>query len=143
MKTSINWTKLVTQGRAKAIGIPWSKEEEIALKEGISAEDVRAGLLTLKEVDKANKTGEDDLDRLPIEELNKSAKELGLNIDEDVVARTDLIKEIEKAEESNEDLFKKTRPELSAMAKELEIEFQYIKTTKSDFVELIQKARLK
>ena len=145
MKTSVNWVKLVMQNRAKSIGVPWSREEEIALKSGISAEDVRAGLLTEEnviEADKIDKKAETpNLERLPIDELNEAAK--GIGIDLEVASRSDIIKEIENKMGSKEDLLKMTRPELSALAKELEIEFVYIKTTKSDFVELIQKARLK
>ena len=147
MKTSVNWVKLVMQNRAKAIGVPWSKEDENALKDGISPEDVRAGLLTKEKVVEANKIDEEsetpNLERLPIDELNETAKEMGLGIDLDVASRSDIIKEVEEKTDSNDDLLKMTRPELSALAKELEIEFVYIKTTKSDFVELIQKARLK
>ena len=39
----VNWAKLVAQGRAKAIGIPWTKEEELARRDGVEADDIRTG----------------------------------------------------------------------------------------------------
>ena len=49
----IDWAKLVSQGRAKDIGIPWTEEEVRAvfiLK--IPAEYVRKGILTLEAYEK-------------------------------------------------------------------------------------------
>lgn len=141
MKTTINWARIVSQDRAKAIGIPWSKEDELALKSGISPDDVRAGILTKKEVKKADEKQGVDLERLPKDELIKRAEDLGIILDKDAVVRSDIISEIEKKEESKKDLLKMTRPELSKIAKELKIEFEYIKTTKEDFVKLIEEVR--
>lgn len=100
MRTSINWSKLVTQGRVKAIGVPWSKEEERALKKGISPEDVRAGLLSVRDVKQAEKEekiiGEKSLERMKKAELIARAKELEIEFDETAVTRADLILLIEK-----------------------------------------------
>lgn len=143
MNTIINWTKLVVQNRAKAIGVPWTREDEKALKEGVSAEDVRAGLYTKEEVEAANKKKETDFRRLPINKLNATAKDLGLDYDKDVISRADLINEIEAKTERGEKLLDMTRPELSRLAKGLDVEFVYAENTKSDLVKLIEEARLK
>ena len=47
---SINWGKLVAQGRAKAYGVPWSDEELKALASGVSAEELRKGKVEVKEM---------------------------------------------------------------------------------------------
>ena len=138
MKTDINWTRLVSQNRAKAIGIPWSREEEKAIKDGISPDDVRAGILTKAAVKEADKKDGVDLERLSKDELIEKAENLGVKLDKEAVVRSDIISEIK----GKEDLLKMTRPELSNLAKSLNIEFEYIKTTKTDFVDLIKKARL-
>lgn len=104
MKTHLNWTKLVTQGRVKAVGIPWSREEEQALREGMTPEDVRAGLLTKKEVEKAEKkeekAGEKSLIRMTLDELKVKAKELEIEFDEGAVTRQSLMSEISKAKKA-------------------------------------------
>jgi len=141
MKTTIDWTRIVSQDRAKAIGIPWSKEEEKAIKDGISPDDVRAGILNTKDKEDADKSGKVKLERLSQKEVIDIAKEAGIEFDETVVIKSEIIAEIKKVNERNEDLLAMTRPELSKIAKELEIEFVYIKTTKTDFIELIKKAR--
>ena len=54
MSQSTNWGKLLSQGRCKAFGVPWSDEEAKAvfiLK--IPAENVRQGCLTLEDYEQA------------------------------------------------------------------------------------------
>ena len=53
MQTSLNWGKLIAQGRAKDVGIPWSNEELHAIHElKIPTEYVRDGVLTLDDYSK-------------------------------------------------------------------------------------------
>ena len=141
MKTTIDWTRIVSQDRAKAVGIPWTREEERAIKDGISADDVRAGILDIESKKAADESEEVILARLPIEELNETAKGMGIEFDEGAVVKADIINEIESEEAKVKELLKMTRPELSNLAKSLGVVFEYIKTTKTDFVDLIKKAR--
>ena len=56
MSQSTNWGALLTQGRCKAFGVPWSDKEAYAvfvLK--IPAENVRQGCLTLEDYESAKK----------------------------------------------------------------------------------------
>lgn len=101
--THVNWGKLVGQGRVKAPGIPWSKEEQAALDAGMSVEDVRAGLLTPQAATEVEKTDKKLLTKMKKPELVKRAKELGLEFQEDAVTRADLILEIQQAEEKASD----------------------------------------
>ena len=58
MATTINWGKLLAQGRVKAVGIPWSTEESNAIyKLKIPACYVRQGILTLEDYEQAKKEG--------------------------------------------------------------------------------------
>ena len=104
MSTKINWPKLVQQGRAKAVGIPWSDEEANAIhKLGMKAEDVRNGFLTPKELKEGKAKSEKSKDGGPLEEMSKEdlakkAKERGLEFNIDIVGRGDLVLEIMKAE---------------------------------------------
>lgn len=54
----LNWNLLYSQGRCKAIGVPWTNEEaEARSKLKIPAEYVRQGCLTLEDYEKSlNKT---------------------------------------------------------------------------------------
>jgi len=100
--SGINWAKLVGENRAKAMGIPWSKEELDAIhNKGISVEDVRAGILNKKEVKEADKKEKEDgpdLARMKKSELIDIAKKLGVSFIEEDVIKADLILEIEKAD---------------------------------------------
>ena len=50
---AIEWAKLVAQGRAKDIGIPWSEEEATAIYTlKIPIEYVRKGILTISDYEK-------------------------------------------------------------------------------------------
>lgn len=104
MNTQLNWPKLVNQNRAKAYGVPWSREERDAIKNGISPDDVRAGLLTKKEVEKADKkeTGEKSLLRASKDELIAMAKEMKLNFDFEAITRGALMHEIIEARNKKE-----------------------------------------
>lgn len=106
MSTDINWGPLVARGRAKAPGIPWSKEEQAALARGVSPDDVRAGILTKEEVveadEKEKETGERDLARMKKGELVTLAEDLGLDIDAKAASKADLIDAIESAQETGE-----------------------------------------
>jgi len=101
MKTTIAWAKLVMQGRAKSHGVPWNREEEAALKAGMTPEDVRAGLFSEKDVKKADKreekSGERPLIRMKRDELMEMAKEMGIDFDEESATRAALMSEIAEA----------------------------------------------
>ena len=84
-----NWGNLVAQGRAKAIGVPWSDEEAAAPAVGIPAEFVRSGILTQEDYAKAKAADEKKgapLERLPRNELVKRAQEAGIEFTPDVPA---------------------------------------------------------
>lgn len=83
----LNWTQLVTQGRAKDIGIAWSDEEQEALTRlvehtGLTRADmarfVRDGIFTVEEYEAANNSGKIPATRA---ELEKKAKEAGVVFD--------------------------------------------------------------
>src|SRR3990167_4541375 len=58
---SINWSIIYSQGRCKAIGIPWSEEEKNAIHvEKVPVEYVRQGCLTQEEYTKASGKREAD-----------------------------------------------------------------------------------
>ena len=105
MQSSINWAKLVAQGRAKAHGIPWNRAEKDALGRGVSVEDVRAGLLDEEEVAEADKKEEEEgksLFRMKKDELVELAKEKGLEFEENAVTRAALMQEISKMDKKND-----------------------------------------
>ncbi len=130
MSTEINWPRLVAQGRIKAIGVQWTKEEQEALKKGVKPDDVRAGLMTPEEVAEAaeeqKKAGDIGSQENPItlkllrgakkEVLIKIAKDFGIQItDENAVTRADLIlliqEEQEKIAKGAEDLKEEDKKE--------------------------------
>lgn len=79
---SVDYAKLVQQGRAKAPGVPWSLEEAHARYElNIPAEFVRDGVLTLKEYEAAKvNPGEDvRMEQLPMADLVKEAQSEGID----------------------------------------------------------------
>jgi hypothetical protein len=82
----INWGKLVSQGRAKAFGVSWNKEEEYAIHVlGIPAESVRLGILTLEECTSENedKTSSAVLKKMNKEEIKSLATEMGISFPDD------------------------------------------------------------
>lgn len=86
---NINWGRLVEQGRAKAIGIPWNNEEIKALNKGVKPEDVRAGILKQP---KPEKQEDIPLERKSKDELLKIAEEKGVEIaDKKAISRGDLL----------------------------------------------------
>jgi len=121
MLSSINWAKLVVQGRAKAHGVPWSKAEKDALKRGVSVEDVRAGLLNEEDVAKEDKKEEKEgksLFRMKKDELVALAKELGLEFDESAATRAALMQEISQKQKENEEKKKQEKGAESKSEKE-------------------------
>lgn len=83
----LNWSRLVPQGRAKDIGIPWTEEEQVALQALIDhtgldraevAAYVREGILTTEDFDKTKASGVKPVGRA---ELEARAKELGIEFD--------------------------------------------------------------
>lgn len=96
----VDWGTLVMQGRAKAPGIPWSDAELKAINEdGMSVDDVRAGLLTPEDANNATLSGEKKLERMKKDDLVAMAEDLGLKFDPNAVTKADLILEIQSAEE--------------------------------------------
>ena len=101
----VNWALLVAQGRAKAVGIPWSNEEQNAKYVlGIPAEAIRRGILTkedyLKDTKQEAKIKDSDeempLDRLKKDELLALAKEREIEVvDPKVTTKADLVSLIE------------------------------------------------
>jgi hypothetical protein len=82
-----NWSKLLSQDRCRAIGVPWTDQECVAVyKLGIPAEFVRNGCLTLEDYQEAQKKladldsegKEKPLRYMNKAELSKKAGELGI-----------------------------------------------------------------
>jgi hypothetical protein len=73
----IEWGKLVSQGRAKAYGVPWTSEEAVAVSQGIPADYVRQGILTVEEY---NKVKDLPVDKRTKEELMKEAQDKGIAV---------------------------------------------------------------
>ena len=78
----LNYENLVTQGRAKAFGVPWSNEEleallmlekERKLSRTLAADYIRNGIKTLEDFDKATKK---EFVPLTIEEAKKEAEKI-------------------------------------------------------------------
>jgi hypothetical protein len=91
--SNINWVKLVTQNRAKAMGVPWTPEEAKLVNEwrkdnskGVHPDDVRSGKYLEKK-----KIADKPVHHLKKEELIEKAKELEIEFDETVIQRGDLI----------------------------------------------------
>ena len=95
----VDWAKLLSKDRVKAVGISWSKEEQEAIYvKKIPANYVRQGILTVedykKELERDKKVKELPLEKMKKAELVKKAKKLGVLFNEDVTSRGDLILEI-------------------------------------------------
>lgn len=95
--TGVDWPKLMTQGRCKNIGVPWSEQESHAVHVlGIPAEYVRKGCLTQEkykkmqadETEKIETTG-----KVPLSALRKSQL-LALALDKGLTATDEATKEI-------------------------------------------------
>lgn len=91
MSQKINWANLTTQGRCKAPGVPWTEEELKARYElGMTAEEVRAGILRPEDRGKKEIISKDD--------LIKKAEALDLVFDKKVISFGDLQQLIEQKE---------------------------------------------
>ena len=99
MNSEINWSNLVRNGRAKAVGISWSKEELEALKNGMTPSQVRQGILSKEDLEDEDP---DDLTGKSLEELKEIADELGIEYTHQV-GMSDLIVEINKVQKAIED----------------------------------------
>ncbi len=78
--SSIDWAKLVAQGRAKAYGVSWTEEEAKAVFHlKIPADYVRKGILTLEDYEKA-KTNPAAAPAKTKEELMAEAKKEGIAV---------------------------------------------------------------
>lgn len=86
----VDWGRLVTQGRAKAVGVSWTEEEAVAVAALAKATNqpfssvapyVRDGILTVEEYEKAAKKDEKDgapLSRASRGELEAEATKRGI-----------------------------------------------------------------
>lgn len=92
MPTYVDWGRLVGQNRAKAVGVPWTPEEQAAINSGVSPDDVRAGIVKKEEVPASNEPR--TLERMNKPELIERAQELEIVFDEAAVNRADLIEAI-------------------------------------------------
>jgi hypothetical protein len=111
----IDWSKLVSQGRAKAIGVSWSDAELKARYElGIPAEYVRQGILTTEDYQKAIK--QNPVENKTKEEVMKEAEEEG------IAATPDAPKEVvadlvQKAKEKKAKVAPAKKPAIKSKAK--------------------------
>ncbi len=90
--SGVEWGKLVTQGRAKAFGVPWSAAESNAVYTlSIPADYVRKGCLNTesyeamkqKEAEQVEKTGRVPLKSLRVAQLFELAQQKGLPVTPD------------------------------------------------------------
>jgi len=124
MSSTVNWAKLVAQGRAKAIGIPWEKEEELARKDGVGAEDIRTGKWkSEKKVPLLTPEQDENLDEILKLEVTPAAEEL------------------EEKIEQMKSLKRMKKDELIALAKEMKLEFDAEVVTRGDLILLIEEHR--
>lgn len=98
MAIKVNYPRLVAQGRIKAPGIPWSKDEQIALASGMTPDEVREGYLSKADIKKLPEA-ERQLSRMDKAQLLERAKELGIEIDGDEATVPDIRDTVKKAEE--------------------------------------------
>ena len=96
MNQSLNWVQLVKQNRVKALGVPWTNEEQALINawkadnsKGFHPDDIRSGKYLEKQVEEPEK--EKPTHYLTKEELLEKARELKLDVDETIVQRSDLI----------------------------------------------------
>jgi hypothetical protein len=87
---AIDWAKLVTQGRAKALGVSWTEQEAFAVFHlKIPAEFVRKGILTVEDYEKAKVGAEPPKNKAA---LLKEAESLGIAVTPD--ATVESLKEV-------------------------------------------------
>lgn len=94
METHINWEKRVLNNRVKARGIPWSEKEKEALRKGIPADKVRAGILTKEELKERENKEDKKLIEMTLEEMKAVADNEGIKYHEKDVSRPALMSEI-------------------------------------------------
>lgn len=124
-----NWGLLVTQGRAKAIGIPWTDLELKAVYElKIPVDFVRAGCLNLEQYAAEKKkveahtrnTGEKPLRYMSKPELVEKAQSVGILIPTDDVTKNEIVHLIEdklnEPSQTIEEVQTSTEPILPAAA---------------------------
>lgn len=98
MAIKVNYPRLVAQGRIKAAGIPWSKDEQIALASGMTPDEVRDGYLSKPDIKKLPEA-ERQLSRMNKAQLLEKAKALGIEIDGEEATVADIRDTVKKAEE--------------------------------------------
>lgn len=96
-----DWVKLVSEGRAKDVGIAWSDEEDKALRDfQIPADYVRDGILNpedyAKALEKEVRDGVKPLARMSVEDLTQKAQKLGIKMTPDV-SKDSLVRAIKGA----------------------------------------------
>lgn len=70
-----NWGRLKAQGRVKDVGLPWNADEAKALAEGVPADYVRRGALSLDDYEDIVAADEKALKKngeLPVEALSRT-----------------------------------------------------------------------
>lgn len=95
-----NWVRLYKQGRVKSVGVAWTPEEQIALSNGYTADQVRNGILDEKSRKKVDKTLT-PLEKMLRTDLIALAQEKGIAFDENYVTKSVLIEELKKLNEKN------------------------------------------
>ena len=88
----------MAQGRIKAAGIPWSKDEQVALAAGMTPDEVRDGYLSKADIKKLPEA-ERQLSRMNKAQLLEKAKALGIEIDGEEATVADIRDTVKKAEE--------------------------------------------
>jgi len=125
---TLDWARLVSQNRAKAMGVSWSNDELNAIyKLGIPPDYVRKGIITLEEysVLKGNekKRNKISLSVLPLEKILMIARKEKIEIHPDM-NKDSLITEIRLNRKfSFRTLIKKSKKELEKMLEERNIPF--------------------
>ena len=98
---SLHWGKLVENGRAKAVGVPWNEEElhaRIVLK--IPAEYVRDGILTKEAYEKTIKSGDKPIFVMTKLELTAMANRLKIQYSPST-PRSELLSLVARAKEKS------------------------------------------
>lgn len=98
MAIKVNYPRLVAQGRIKAPGIPWSKDEQIAPASGMTPDEVRGSYLSKADSKKLPEAGR-KLRRMNKVQLQERAKRVGIEIDGDEATMPDIRDTVKKAEE--------------------------------------------
>lgn len=106
-----DWARLVSQGRAKDIGVSWSNDEMKAIyDEKVPVEYVRRGVLSHEEYLRVKFEGKPPLDYMTDEELKAEALKLGVVIDP-VMSRFDVIRHLKEEKDKPEPVVKEKEVE--------------------------------